>query len=57
MSIAMFPNKSLMRPFPGLAHTHSSGSVEEHERLSNLSIGNILLVKGVEDQIQHPGTS
>jgi hypothetical protein len=57
MPIALFCNKSLMGAFPGLSDTDFSGPVEEHERLRNFSIGNMLFVKCVKGQVQNPRAS
>ena len=53
MPIALFCDEGLMCAFPGLADTDFSGPVEEHERLRNFSIGNVLFVKGVKGQVQN----
>jgi hypothetical protein len=55
--IALFSDEGLMGAFSGLAHTNFPGPVEEHERLRDFSIGNVLLVKGIEGQVQHPRAS
>jgi hypothetical protein len=57
MPIALFCNKGLMCEFPGLSNTDFSGPVEEHERLRNFSIGNVLFVKCVKGQVQNPRAS